>query len=329
MIRYLRSFFTAIMVAVAPVALHASDSYENRMKGGYRECEEMVSLDKIWGYLFDGKYMPPMSAFLLEDVYFADTAEFNGKTYYRLVSADRPEADGYYLRQDGKKVYLRLSGHIMNLLKENPPGEYHSYKDEYSEELKCWFESLKEGDDYLVYDFDAKPGDKIPAIAFGNASPKKYWDFMDLPLLMGTTLVYNTILESEEILVNGIWRTRQKYSNNAVPDNGEYGSTFYAVEGVGFMNGNLLFPESGIHKASVDSCQYKFNHVRTKNWTYLFEERDVTASVIEVRDNSELHESKTSEAIYDLMGRQIKEPAPGQVFIRNGRKFIGRRPLKY
>ena len=107
----------------------------------------------------------------------------------------------------------------------------------------------------------------------------------------------------------------------------KYNLENWIIEGVGPMIGSLFSP--GIAQTPYNGIPWteediSFVKLTDLDGNILFEASDfpklVLAKITEVTEDSETVDSR----MYDLMGREIKEPALGTVYIQGGRKLIAR-----
>ena len=221
---------------------------------------------------------------------FGDAIEQNGHTYYNFRETNGDDYQHMYLRQEGDKVYLLLN------------------KSGYSEEFLA-----ETGGEILLYDFSLSQGESIDSYyvhAWGGV-------FTDTPDRM-------TVISTETMVVNGVERRGQcldlyfrEYDGTLTPR----WKSNQVVEGIGCQTGFLTRPcdvdvfthyePGGLELSKVcDGDVEIFNHTDFDRYF---------TGVEEVSDDG-VKDGK----MYDIMGREVKNPQPGSVYIQDGRKFVAR-----
>ena len=232
----------------------------------------------------------------LPEMYFEGECERGGKEYSVLRTS--PDNVLALMRQDGGKVYL--------LLDENFMSRYDFY-DDFGQVADL---SKYRDTEVLVYDFDAKKGDEFQGI---------YYRSVDNAFYLNTAMnVYGV----DEISVNGQNLRRLETSVG------------YIVESYGAQNSNCLIPQlvdcmAGMH----DSCdpELRMHHIidratREEIFTYEdFSKPSVGVEEIPAEQPSDGVQAKPKDnKMYDLNGREIRNPLPGTVYIQNGEKHVAK-----
>ena len=248
----------------------------------------MVSQNKIWKPVcYNMGYSAP-SCWDGDVTYLFDGfVEKNGKRYSRLVLDKDREFTVALMREEGGRVYFLMDDNFINYF--HVSGKDLELKDT----------------EVVQYDFNLKQGDKIDMFLPGNGMNTR---------TIGKT--FTADLKGHKV------RMQEILYEDGVPapvDNN------YVVEGIGpFSSICLLFVQDYI--MACNQTIMTLNHVEDKNTgEELINEKDIekailTAKVKEVSDGGGVKDGK----IYDIMGREVKNPQPGSVYIQNGRKFVAR-----
>ena len=220
------------------------------------------------------------------------SVELNGKTYNPVMNG---ETVCGYVRQEGNKVFLLVDEEHISPI----PSEYGGI--------------LPIGDDVLLYDFDAKPGDKYMTVSVEPFSTR-----------LGDIFAYYKLLEIvvrevDTVVVNGRKRTRQR----ATAD-GWYKCTF--VEGIGINTGFFYLPQYVFEEGSYSKTL--FDNMSDAEGNIIFTAADFDApaydaGVPEVGFDTGMTPAKDNK-MYDLNGREIHNPLPGTVYIQNGEKHVAK-----
>ena len=233
----------------------------------------------------------------LPEMYFEGKYVCNGKEYTALRTS--PDNVLALMRQEGGKVYL--------LLDENFMSRYDFYDDSGQvADLSKYRDT-----EVLVYDFNAKEGDEFQGI---------YYRSVDNAFYLNTAM---NVYDVDEISVNGQNLRRLEISYIG-----------YIVEGYGAKNGNCLIPQlvdcmAGMH----DYCdpELKMHHIidratREEIFTYEdFSKPSVGVEEIPAERPSDGVQAKPHDnKMYDLNGREIRNPLPGTVYILNGEKHVAK-----
>ncbi|MDE7350241.1 MAG: hypothetical protein K2N25_04185 [Muribaculaceae bacterium] len=246
---------------------------------------------------------------------FMDSKDFMGKTYTRLSTIKKVKSDfsmtnirieedidetQAWMREENGKVYLLLDGW-------EPDPEM--YSDSSS--------GLYEG---LLYDFNAEDGSSYEGISqycrYEN-STGLYCEGSYLVTSVGTEAVGD-----EEVKC---WNVRfsPKGQEELSPQ------VFPIVEGIGIIDyGGLFYLETFYMTSggsnfynSFDCCMdLDGNILYPKDYNKELPGGGLTSSVTEIGQEA------VAEAapLYDILGRRITEPAPGQLYIQDGKKHIAK-----
>ena len=235
----------------------------------------------------------------LPEMYFEGKCERNGKEYSVLRTS--PDDVLALMRQEGGKVYL--------LIDEDFIGKYDIY-DCTKPETDAPESYI--GKEYLVYDFDAGKGDQYSGIAY---------DFTENAVFLGYDI---HISDVDEISVNGTTLRRQHCGFEDM----------VIVEGYGSNFGQCLMPQvitciTGTGDYCTQRCE--MHHIidrttREEIFTYEdFSKPSVGVEEIPAEQPSDGVQAKPKDnKMYDLNGREIRNPLPGTVYILNGEKHVAK-----
>ena len=230
--------------------------------------------------------------------YFDAPVEMYGRTYHPFKQDDQIFG---YMRQDGDKVYLLVDGDNISDI-----WYYNENRDRFE---------LSTGDEVLIYDFGAKAGDKYMTVSMDG-----YGGFYANPEMVE---VY--VVKADTIMVNGHERRRQSLSPF-----GDWPETQYiAVEGIGINLGAVHLPQYGLLPSLDPSIRvYHFDSMTDADGNVLFTAADFDApaydaGVPEVGFDPGMTPAKDNK-MYDLNGREIRNPLPGTVYILNGEKHVAK-----
>ena len=226
---------------------------------------------------------------------FDTPVELYGKTYYPVMEGDTVWA---YMRQYGNKVYLLVDG--VNI-------SWISYV---TEDFNRF--DLSVGDEIVIYDFGAKPGDKYYSTSlYPLGLPNHFCTFSEMAPVV--------IKEVDTIIVNGVKRIRQRVIADDWLER-----TF--VEGIGINTGFFYLP----NYVFITGNDYwvEFDNVTDTNGNIIFSAEDFNAPAYDVGvpevDFDTDNTPPTNNKMYDLNGREIHNPLPGTVYILNGEKHVAK-----
>jgi len=312
------------------VALAAEETYVPMIREG-----------RVWEY--KGEYWHPGEHGLVYHLMrFNGTAEVNGveyhlfevykSIYYNSVWYDddtygyefsKEEDRGYpkfLLREEPGKVYA-----LTELPEKEGGGEYiiHIKNDS---ELKTISDNNadKEYGEYCLYDFTLKEGDarKMPCWEWVNPFESEYNKYF--------ALIKNPqTIDGESCRVMSYYVAYVDEPFNPEWSQSEHGTAaFQMIEGIGVTRYGCIphfYPEIMTAMYHDNSYLPEFNS--RLNYVYdnegnviYFSQYSSPAGV----DNIANTTNPQSGVIYDLMGRRVERVQPGSVYVRDGRKFVGR-----
>ena len=236
----------------------------------------------------------------LPEMYFEGKCERNGKEYSVLRTS--PDNVLALMRQEGGKVYLLLDEEFISKHNFNDRESTDSFKDDDKYRLK--------DTEVLVYDLDAPKGSSYKATAF----------MCEFNMVILNHDVY--VWDVDEINVNGEVARRQHWIDLTI------------VEGFGPSSGMCLIPQSFLYETGSESSvspELKMHHIidratREEIFTYEdFSKPSVGVEEIPAEQPSDGVQAKPKDnKMYDLNGREIRNPLPGTVYILNGEKHVAK-----
>ncbi len=277
------------------------------------EYKSMIRYDRIWEHVsYDWSD---------RDVYhvrFDGSEEFNGKTYHRLVcfrkasygydSAAKPylfdvNNDYYlhegYLREEDGKVYTLLEIYDRNG-NDSPYICLCTDLDEYNKNYTI--------EERLLYDFTCKEGESYKALHLeSNLVGEMIYEVksVDLVEIQGEPhRIFRVIADGNETMVEPI------------------------IEGVGIVSYGCLTTINFLYRRTCPCMNHIFNRLLSSDGEVLYCAEEGYANIpygdFSGVDNVIANTNDSESLIYDMMGRRILEAAPGQLYIRDGKKYIGK-----
>ncbi len=211
-----------------------------------------------------------------------------GEEYFPIVDNDEYKVG--YMRQTGNKIYTLVDGDIINELYPYPDGEH----------------VLGTGEEALACDFSASEGYKYMMSGY----PKFLYDV--------------TVTQADKILVNGIIRKRIVVTCNDIKEDGE----IIFVEGIGSNKGYLCLPQFLAMVHGTGSALVFLNNVTDAEGNVIFTAADFDAPAYSAGMPEVGFDTGGTRIVdnkmYDLNGREIRNPLPGTVYILNGEKHVAK-----
>mgnify|MGYP004704312333 FL=1 len=236
----------------------------------------------------------------MPEMYFEGKCERNGKEYSVLRTS--PNDVLALMRQEGGKVYLLLDEEFISKHNFNDRESSDSFKDDDKYRLK--------DAEVLVYDLDAPKGSSYKATAF----------MCEFNMVILNHDVY--VWDVDEINVNGEVARRQHWIDLTI------------VEGFGPSSGMYLIPQGFLYETGSESSvspELEMHHIidratREEIFTYEdFSKPSVSVEEIPAEQPSDGVQAKPKDnKMYDLNGREIRNPLPGTVYILNGEKHVAK-----
>ncbi len=227
---------------------------------------------------------------------FFGTSTFTSEGYH-MASIEEPYSGGFFtfihpdgttlatVRQDKSKVWLQVM-EDMNI--QGLDGKL-----------------IPKYEDVLLYDFSLKTGDRFECAGF---------DYSDRP---NGRMMDCVITDTYDVEYNGRKLRCQEFRVEGEPEDDTH--IYRAVEGVGNLRGLLPFPQFGVWEDGPTQEVAYVRYLRDMKGNIVYE-GDPTSGIGTVLEDI----TRNSENRYDLFGRRIREAAPGQIYLENGRKRVGR-----
>ena len=317
--KLLLSIFGAIVLLCISLTSLASEDYK-----------PIIRYDRVWEALcFDVNYN-----YTVKYMRFAGTEDILGKTYHKLVTFKKlfgpydfglnaivvkdtidniEEHEGYIREEDGV---------VYTLVFDNGKYRYDDWKN-FRYVGQHYVPGKMEGEgeisEYVIYDFNRNIGESYFGVTFYTGS------------LRDTKIEFRNLAETTDfeicdrstIVIDG--EECRKVSVRPKYENYSYGTPQNYIEGVGAdYSGCLNFHWLAWDWNDIETYNFfnrLFNEdgevIYSKSWIIPIIEEDALVAVPT--------ENKTSTSyLYDIFGRKISQPAPGQIYICNGKKMIGR-----
>lgn len=298
----------------------------------------LIDQNKIWEYVTLSRYGYPDN-FSLDKYAFRGTTEINGKTYYNwthlqttkwnnedweVTVVDHDCISALMREDEDGKVYLLLDN-----------GNYRIFPSE-SEGLSEPIEII-EPKEVLLYDFNAEVGENFDAcVGLFIANPEGVINNVVSPC---------KVLQKEEVIVNDeesvkftVFAPVYPYiMDNLDPDlnpstnpsyipDYENQTQVYYVKGIGNVGrGNMTVLCQNDELFTTTSNYYFYqtlNNVYNSSGDVIYKGKDYSAPTLGAI--AEIESELPDTAIYDLFGRKVSNPLPGSIYIKGGKKFIGK-----
>lgn len=279
---------------------------------------QFIREDRVWNYIIHS--IGEVNYYLFK-MKFDGTTEIDGKTYHNLKTYD---CFGYnYDRETGQSTLVEeVESTSVFYLREEEGKVYVYYRGKGN---SYFFVDVPEGYDEpsetLLYDFNLNPGESyrhlgVWGLAYEYKLTVKSIEDIDTP--GGILKKYTLGREFTDEYLQG-WE----------PDL----SDITAVEGVGFNESATAVPFFSDAVRTGFWEGYGANELPIPEYSQLCL-RDVTdlegnliynnGMLSSVSDITFSEDNKSDTRIYDMMGREVKATQPGGVYIRAGRKFVGK-----
>ena len=282
------------------------------------EYKSMIRYDRVW------ECMNLENTAQGKDVYikcmkFDGTEDFKGKTYHRLVTFKKTykDGDGYHvedvLEYEG---YMREEeGVVYTLIEESAPPAYDGFGTRYICEHYTGSSSTHDIREYILYDFHSSKDESYEGVTF-----------------VCDEAIYNqfTIVSVNEVEVDGeVCKSIDIAGRD--PYRSVLGGAYTYIEGIGAVEyGCLNHHEYDKHITGM-WMRNVINRVFDREGNVVFENlrgsqyNDLQyGSFIEALGVNPISDNKECDTFYDILGRRIAAPAPGQLYIQGGRKYIAK-----
>lgn len=292
------------------------------------ESPTMIRYDRIWECIdYQNAYD------YVKYMRFDGTEEINGKTYHRLITFKKvvPIYDFTEKCHHYDKVFdnicehegfLREEAGIVYTLaaKENREGSeshYEGYVGRHYVPNDDWDGNKNwEISEVPIYNFNCQPGETLKIVTFtGPGSYGGLGFYTDVTVMEKT---YREIDGESNVEIEVYWPTVREDETWYFPH------TF--IEGIGATSDGCLNYHEFADKPTCLWYHNCLNRVYNTNGELIFESpKGVIYSdlLFEGLGIDEIKESQPSSKKYDIFGREIRQPMPGQIYIQGGRKYIG------
>lgn len=298
------------------------------------DYKPMIRYDRVWEAVCS-YHQGPEPFDLLKCMKFTGTEEIQGKTYHRLATFKK-YVGKYDSKLDGlvvKEVYEDIDEHE-GYMREEEGVVYTLVFDNGKYRFDDWWNFRYVGEQYIpgqvdgegeiseyaIYDFNHKEGEVYNGLTMYNdiVHPEegKAWIKMNLAETVDFEVAETStaIIDGEECREIGV---------RAIYTEGRYHWVDKFIEGIGAtLNGCLNFHwfawDSNLavtHNFINRVYNYEGDIIYTLNYpkNLIFDE----VSVDGLKDTQ-----SSSSQMYDMLGRRIYYPAPGQIYIRDGKKHV-------
>ncbi len=258
------------------------------------EADENKTLrkDRVWVYSVYESYTLSGGESLKDmEVRYDRTEEINGRPYLIYTSSYGHE---FALREEHGKIFRHY----------------------FDESLDSGDEKPLPADEHLIYDFNLGKGDSFDGIM----TRLDVWDLERYPDYSTAETTY-TIADTQALELSDVELKVQWLNGSYLNSNCEY----RIVEGVGpFDLGMLAAMMYGPFKAGVGYREHEvdFERLEDMEGNVILTREDVENAIREarIREVQNGHPASNGK-IYDLNGREIRNPEPGTVYIQGGRKM--------
>ena len=301
----------------------------------------MIREGRVWEY--NAQYFHPgENGHVLHYMRFNGTVEVNGieyhcfemykSRYYKEVDFDyenhccvyefsREEERGYpkfLLREEPGKVYA-----LTNF--DSDDGEWIVHVRNEKEMAELSVNGDRQFGEYLLYDFTMQEGDLRDVPEWEYVGTERSYKFFNLyPFVVATEMIEGELCRmfnfvSAEVAGSDSFDPESSYWKRI--------TTSTMVEGIGIvMNGCLARFNFDQLAAMFQDESYlpddgsALSYVYDSEGNVIYSPWSSTVGMDNITDTSK---SQSGE-IYDLMGRRVERVQPGSVYIRDGKKFVGR-----
>lgn len=294
-----RLFLFLCLVFVATVSVKAE------------EYKSMIRYDRVWEHI--------AVHWTYNTVYytkFDGAEEINGKTYHRLMSfrkasynydeESKPylmDVDENYLQHEG---YLREEdGKVYTLITDVERSDYglhgHLYIPNGSDAHPADLEEK------LIYDFTCAEGETYLGLTVNGYSVDE--------------ITYK-VKSTEFVDIDGEQHRRLLVSPEEYNENLE----LPMVEGIGIASEYGCLTTIHIAMPTCPCMDHMFHRVLDMDGKMIYPTNEYVSSIpIDFLGvGSIAGQAEETAPIYDVFGRRISNPAPGQLYIQGGKKFIGK-----
>lgn len=238
-----------------------------------------------YGYLWNNELKE------LKGFHFKGTIEINKKIY--SVFRDTDEKEVAYMRESHHQVYLYCG--------ENAPTDFV---------INLPYTVID--DELLIYDFTLIDNTVFETLSFGESTS---YQFPQNPEIMECYVIKTDLLNDDNKFKEIDFKLLREMDTQS-----PY-SIHYFIEGIGCIDGFLPFP----------CIEYLKTHDFSYSFISLLSVEDEQGNIIfrpemlsGTNDISNEHILPETSSIFDLHGREVTNPIPGSIYIRNGKKFVAK-----
>ena len=304
----------------------------------------LIDENKVWEYVTHTFYTSTLEKYI-----FAGTEVVDNQTYHKLTLIRRTSYDNF-----SEDIEITEPNNVIALLRETEDGKVYKLIEEgtyreFDGEKKILSKNIFVNTpmEILLYDFKAAHAKFSSCISL----------FMEDQILVNNILANCRVSRKEKMKINNQYVDKLILSADVYPWCMEYmigpflqdqeyignpnyidenykDSPYYDsqtaiqyIEGIGNIGGgdminihpfNPLFLTSGLH----DYCRQTLNNVYNSDGEIIY--KGANYSFPTYASITDLGKQANDLRIFDLFGREISNPLPGTIYIRNGKKFIAK-----
>ena len=277
------------------------------------EYKSMIRYDRVWEHI--SVHWNDKTAYYVR---FDGAEEINGKTYHRLVCFRKADFD---YDKDGQCYIFNVDENYY---------EHEGYLREESGKVYTLIRNVKYDDDYiygslyiptgndahpsdleerLLYDFTCREGESYMGLHGGWGET---WE-----MAYKVRSIESVEIDGEESRLLRIYPDEEWYDTLSEP----------VIEGVGIGSYGCLTTINFLLRPTCPCMNHIFSRVLSIDGRVLYRGEEGSDD-IPVGDflgvGTVMQPSEAEAPVYDVMGRRISSPVPGQFYIQNGRKHIAR-----
>lgn len=275
------------------------------------EYKSMIRYDRVWEHI--SVHWDDKTAYYTK---FDGAEEINGKTYHRLVSFRKSRYDydaeekiylfdvdenyfqheGYMREEDGKVYTL-----VTDIVRDDYGLQGYLYIPNGNEAHPADLEEM------LIYDFTCKEGESYRGLTTNGY-------YVD-------EITYK-VKSTEFVDIDGEQHRRLLVS----PEEYNEDLELPMVEGIGIASEYGCLTTIHIAMPTCPCMDHMFHRVLDMDGKMIYPTNEYVSSIpIDFLGvGSIAGQAEETAPIYDVLGRRISNPAPGQLYIQGGKKFIGK-----
>lgn len=314
---------TKILKALIPACLYAIAA--SSFSASAEEYKSMIRYDRVWECFSEGNDDYNL---VVKCMKFVGTEEINGKEYHKIETFRKtfPKYDTLTRTYSYENYVAGLSQHEGYLREEN--GVAYTLIVCKKDRLPIYDGVFDTGYGQLFIPGKNEPGQdevivEIPVYDFSHKQGESYYgmSFCEGNSHSCTFTVYredNMEIDGEEY--RKIWLTMYESEGN------EYYSGEEFIEGIGVIEyGCLNYHELYLRPTKIWVQNY-FNRLLDLDGNVIFAPHalyNIPYESLQTPDGVDIIKNPTDNSpIYDILGRRISAPTPGQLYIQGGKKHI-------